>query len=56
MKDALLRYSNFYPDLFDHAGKRVNKKSKVNFKVYDVVNWQKNNCNQDYEIWSITKI
>ena len=52
---AFLRYSNFYTDLFDHAGKQVNKKS-VNFKIYCAVNWQKNNCNQDYEIWSIKKI
>ena len=41
---------------FDHAGKRVNKKSKVNFKIYYAVNWQKNNCNQDCEIWSIKEI
>ena len=30
-----LIYLNFCPDFFDHIGKRLNKKAKVNFKYYE---------------------
>ena len=33
----VLKISNF----FGHAGKRLDKKAKVNFKVYDVTNLEK---------------
>ena len=28
-----------------HAGKRLAKKAKGNFKVYNVINWETNNYN-----------
>ena len=30
---------NFCPDFFPHAGKRVDKKAKFNFKFYGVTDW-----------------
>ena len=30
----LLRYLNFCPDFFGHVGKWLDKKTKVNFKIY----------------------
>ena len=38
-----LRYLHFYPDNFGYAGKRLDKKAEVNFKIYDVPNWDTNN-------------
>ena len=35
----------FCPDLFDHVGKRLDKKGKVNFKTYDATALEANNCN-----------
>ena len=35
----------FCPDLFDHVGKRLDKKGKVNFKIYDATALEANNCN-----------
>ena len=32
--------SSFCPDVFDHVGKRLNRKTQVNFKIYDVKNWE----------------
>ena len=40
-----LRYLNFCPDIFGHVRKRLDKKAKVNFKIYGVINWETNNCN-----------
>ena len=31
------RYFNFCPDLFGRVGKRVLKRTEVNFKIYDVI-------------------
>ena len=31
--------------IFGHVGKRLDKKAKVNFNIYDVTNWVTNNCN-----------
>ena len=39
-----LKYLDFCPDVFVHVGKRVDKKVKVNFRIYDVTDWEKNNC------------
>ena len=30
--------------LFVHVGKRLDKKAKVNFKIYDIRKWEKSNC------------
>ena len=34
----VLKIFNFCPDLFGHVAKRLDKKAKVNFKIYDVIN------------------
>ena len=31
--------------LSDHAGKRLDRKAKVNFEIYDVINWVTDNYN-----------
>ena len=33
-----LRYLNSCPDIFDHVGKLLGEKAKVNFKIFDVIN------------------
>ena len=35
----------FLPDLFDHEGKRLDKKAMINFKIHDVTYWETNNPN-----------
>ena len=40
-----LRYLIFCPDFFDHAEKRLDKKSDSNFKIYDVTDWATTNYN-----------
>ena len=40
-----LSYLNFCSDFFVHAGKWLDKKAKVNFKIYDITDWTANNCN-----------
>ena len=32
----VLRYLNFCLDFLGHVGKRLDKKGKVNFKIYDI--------------------
>ena len=34
-----LRYLNSCPEIFDHVGKQLGGKAKVNFKIFDVINW-----------------
>ena len=41
---SFLRYLNFCPG-FLVTQNRLDKKAKVNFKIYDVTNWATNNCN-----------
>ena len=33
--------------LIDHVGKRLDKKSKAIFKIYDITYWETHNCNTD---------
>ena len=40
---SFFRFSIFFPDVFGHAGKRLDKKDQVNFKTYDVTNWEADN-------------
>ena len=47
MKNVFHFVLKFYPDFIDHVGKRLDKKAKVDFKIYDVTNWTINNCNTD---------
>ena len=42
---SLQRYLNFCPDFFAHAWKQFDKKANLNFKIYDVINWEANNYN-----------
>ena len=38
----VLEIFKFCPDLFVHAGRRLDKKGGVNFKIYDVTTWKTN--------------
>ena len=39
LKDLFdLRYLNSCPDIFDHVGKLLGEKAKVNFKIFDAIN------------------
>ena len=40
---SFLRYLHFSPDFLGFARKRLDKKAKENFKIYDVTNWNANN-------------
>ena len=42
---SCLRYLNFCLDIFGQAGKRLDKKAKVNFKIYNVIIWVTNYYN-----------
>ena len=42
-----LRYFIFCSDFIGHAGKQLDKKAKVNFKIDAVFYWELNNCNTD---------
>ena len=39
----VIKMFNFCSDFSGHVGKRLDKKTKVNFKIYDLVNWERNN-------------
>ena len=43
----ILKIFKFFPYVFGHVGKQLDKKPKVNFQIYDVTDWQtiKNNTN-----------
>ena len=40
-----LRDLQFCPDFFGYVGKQLYKKAMVNFKIYDITNWETNNYN-----------
>ena len=40
---SILKIFELLSWLSDHVGKWLDKKAKVNFKIYDITNWQKNN-------------
>ena len=42
----LLKIFNFFSRLFGHVEKRLDEKAKVNFKFYDVTNWESNKYNK----------
>ena len=64
----VLKISNFCWLFFGHAGKPIDKKTKVNFKIYDVTDWGANSYNThiaqylkkyrqtNNEIWSVNKL
>ena len=39
----VLEIFKFSPDFLDHAGKRLDKKAKVHFKICDLADWTTNN-------------
>ena len=41
----LFLHLHFCPDFFDYVGKRLDKKAKVSFKLYNVTEWKTNNYN-----------
>ena len=41
----VLKVFKFLSDFFSHIEKLLDKKIKVNFKIYDVINWEINNWN-----------
>ena len=42
---SILEIFKFLPGLFGYVEKRLVKKAKVNFKIYDVTDWTTNNHN-----------
>ena len=34
---SFFRYLNYCPKFFGHLGKRLGKKAKANFKIYDLI-------------------
>ena len=40
-----LRYLSFCSDFFGHVEKLLDEKAKVNFKISDVIDWEKNDYN-----------
>ena len=64
----VLKIFKFCPDLLDHVGKFLDRKAKVNFRNYNVINWETNNYNtaiakylknqrqSDNEFWSVNTI
>ena len=48
---VIFRYLNFCPDFYDHVGKKSDKKTKVNFKIYSIKNWETNIYNIFYPIY-----
>ena len=49
---VILRCLNFCPDFYGHVGKQLDKKNKVNFRIYDIKNWETNNI---YVLRNISK-
>ena len=41
----VLKIFKFLPKFLGHVGKQFAEKAKVNFKVYDAINWKTNNWN-----------
>ena len=42
---SVLKIFKFLSWLFGHVGKRLHKKTKVNFKIYDATDWTANSSN-----------
>ena len=43
--EKFLRYFCFFHDFFGYVENRLDKKAKVNFKIYVVLDWPTNNFN-----------
>ena len=45
-------YRSFYPGFFSYVGKLFDKEAKVSFKIYEVINWEKHDCD-DYNVYIV---
>ena len=56
----VLEVFTFSSRLFGYVEKRLDKKAMVDFKIYDVTDWARNNCNtniaQYLKIWSVNRM
>ena len=56
----VLEVFTFSSHLFGYVEKRLDQKAMVDFKIYDVTDWGRNNCNtniaQYLKIWSVNRI
>ena len=43
---SFLRYLKFFPDFFCYIEKQLDRKAKVNFKIYGITNWKTKNYNK----------
>ena len=43
----VLKIFKFLPWVFDHVEKWLDLKDKVDFKIYDIITWDTNNCNTE---------
>ena len=50
-----LRYLRFCPYFFDHIGKRVDKKAKLNFEIYVVINGETNTATTIHVLPNISR-
>ena len=67
-RSGYLHFYLYLPWLFGHVEKRLDKKVKINFKIYDVTDWTTNNYNThiakylenwkqlNSEIWLVNRI
>ena len=46
----VLKILILYSNSFGYVEIRLDKRAEVNFKVYDVTNWERNNYNKHYQI------
>ena len=46
MIQKIFKYLKYFcSDFYGYVGKWLDKKAKVNFNIYNVTNWEINNCN-----------
>ena len=50
---SFLIYLKFCLDIFGYVAKQLDKKAKVDFKIYDVINWETNNYKISQELKAI---
>ena len=41
----IIKICKFLLFFFGHVEKRLDKKANVNFEIYGVISWERNNCN-----------
>ena len=53
---SVLKVFKICPDFFDNVGKRLHKKGKVNFKIYDLTDWEKISTIHICTIWLLCRM